>query len=110
MIQKAILIDHIDATHIFDGLEDFPTHVVHMRDGAFVDVPLQWPDQVFGSSLHRLALTWLKEDRAVRQAAESAGIKAKRGPKTGEVSLLSETVHLLISIGSYRFGNVLQKV
>ncbi|KAF9520339.1 hypothetical protein BS47DRAFT_1370474 [Hydnum rufescens UP504] len=78
------------ATHIFDGLNHFPTHVAHLRDGQFVLHPSPWPfpqDLVdkqtsaaltnSGSSLHALALAWLKEDREVRRQAEQSGRLAK---------------------------------
>ncbi|KAG8677935.1 CCR4-NOT regulatory complex component, partial [Ceratobasidium sp. 395] len=70
------------ATHIFDGLNNFPTHVAHMRFGSFVSEPAPWlQDQTqdalssssSGSTLHALALQWLKEDRAFRQQEEAAG-------------------------------------
>lgn len=76
-----------DATHIFDGLEGFPTHVAHMRDGSFVTTPVKWPSETFtASSLHSLALQWLKEDRATRMAAEASGERRKRGARIEEVS------------------------
>lgn len=69
------------ATHIFDGLESFPTHVVHMRDGTLVDQPVPWPIrnvEATHTSLYNLALTWLKEDRAIRLSAEAAGQRTDR--------------------------------
>lgn len=76
------------ATHIFDGLNAFPTHVAHMRHGEFVTDPTPWPlsqetidapNSVFtaGSSLHTLALHWLRLDRQVRKDAEASGKLAK---------------------------------
>ena len=82
------------ATHIFDGLDAFPTHVTHMRDGGFVTPPLAWPfvseniDAVsassgFGSGLHGVALNWLREDREVRRAAVNSGALLKtRGARS----------------------------
>ncbi|KAG9124269.1 CCR4-NOT regulatory complex component [Ceratobasidium sp. 392] len=78
------------ATHIFDGLNNFPTHVAHMRFGSFVTEPAPWlQDQTqaalpssSGSTLHALALQWLKEDRTFRQQEEAAGRLSKtRGAK-----------------------------
>jgi len=69
------------ATHIFDGLNAFPTHILHMRFGTFVGEPVQWhPEQVIslsGSSLHAMALSWLKEDKAYRKNEEEAGRKTR---------------------------------
>jgi hypothetical protein len=80
----------LDATHIFDGLEGFPTHVVHMRDGTLVEQPQEWPisnQAVSFSSLYTLALTWLKEDRTLREADEKSGKRKKRGARIDEVCL-----------------------
>ncbi|KAG7088714.1 hypothetical protein E1B28_012682 [Marasmius oreades] len=74
----------IYATHIFDGLDDFPTHVAHMRDGAFALNPTPWPLEASlmppdgqllktGSLLHSVALTWLAEDRSHRIKEEKEG-------------------------------------
>lgn len=93
-----------DATHIFDGLNTFPTHVAHMRFGQFVSQPTPWlqdktqsnlPPPASGSTLHALALQWLKEDRAFRQQEETSGRLSKtRGakPDTG-VPTNSETFY-----------------
>ncbi|CAE7196644.1 unnamed protein product [Rhizoctonia solani] len=79
------------ATHIFDGLNTFPTHVAHMRFGQFVSEPAPWlqqqtepglPSPASGSTLHALALRWLKEDREFRRQEEVAGRSNKtRGAK-----------------------------
>jgi CCR4-NOT complex subunit CAF16 len=94
-------IKYLDATHIFDGLDTFPTHVAHMRDGAFVAPPSVWnPKQPLqedsqasavcaGSHLHTLALSWLREDRELRLAEEKSGKRMARGPKASDVSLKS---------------------
>ncbi|KAG8935133.1 CCR4-NOT regulatory complex component [Tulasnella sp. 418] len=90
------------ATHIFDGINNFPTHVAHMRNGTFVSPPVSWPPTELtqlsstgaGSSLHALALQWLKEDRALRRAEEKSGIlKKTRGARTTEVPTDSETFY-----------------
>ncbi|CAE6396319.1 unnamed protein product [Rhizoctonia solani] len=79
------------ATHIFDGLNTFPTHVAHMRFGQFVSEPAPWaqqqtqqdlPSPSSGSTLHALALRWLKEDREFRKQEEVAGrLDKTRGAK-----------------------------
>ncbi|KAF8627200.1 hypothetical protein AX15_004517 [Amanita polypyramis BW_CC] len=69
----------IYATHIFDGLNDFPTHVAHMHLGSMVTPPLPWPilagsplSAQFTPStpLYSVALQWLKEDRVKRRELE----------------------------------------
>jgi CCR4-NOT complex subunit CAF16 len=81
------------ATHIFDGLDTFPTHVAHMRLGSMVVEPTPWPLPSIpssdislnkGSSLYTLALHWLTEDREHRRALEKDGRKA-RGAKVDQV-------------------------
>jgi len=93
------------ATHIFDGLDTFPTHVAHMRDGAFVTPPSFWtPNQPLqadsrvgylraGSNLHALALSWLREDRENRLAEEKSGKRVARGPKASDVVTDSEAFY-----------------
>lgn len=81
------------ATHIFDGLSDFPTHVAHMRFGTFVNNPTAWPLAPgsslsnllggHGSQLYNLALHWLKEDRDYRKELERQGRKL-RGARRDE--------------------------
>lgn len=83
-----------DATHIFDGLSGFPTHIVHMRFGEFLTEPIPWPPtssssalvtQGSNSTLYHVALQWLKEDRIHRRELEKAG-KKTRGARRDEVS------------------------
>ncbi|EJD53510.1 P-loop containing nucleoside triphosphate hydrolase protein [Auricularia subglabra TFB-10046 SS5] len=83
------------ATHIFDGLDGFPTHIAHMRDGRFVAEPQAVPAQAQpGHSLHRIALQWLKDDRDVRRAQEASGEKKKtRGSRATNVPTDSETFY-----------------
>lgn len=45
-----------DATHIFDGLNDFPTHVAHMRFGSFVTLPTSWDLSKTSTTLYHVAL------------------------------------------------------
>ncbi|PPQ84257.1 hypothetical protein CVT25_011904 [Psilocybe cyanescens] len=76
-----------DATHIFDGLNNFPTHVAHMRFGSFVTLPTPWtPNTDLGISLdtptlYKLALQWLKEDRDYRRELEKNGQQVVRGAR-----------------------------
>lgn len=94
------------ATHIFDGLHDFPSHVVHMRLGSIIPEgsgqgtdkqALRWPptsadvDRLQGTNssasggerkdgvLLNIALTWLRTDRAIREAEERAAYEAQGG-------------------------------
>lgn len=76
------------ATHIFDGLEGFPTHLAHMRAGAFVEDPIPW-SPTGPSSLYTVALNWLREDRKFRD--ETA--PSNRGPRKGEETRDSETFY-----------------
>ncbi|PLW11833.1 hypothetical protein PCANC_11150 [Puccinia coronata f. sp. avenae] len=96
------------ATHIFDGLDNFPTHVCHLQVGSTTTPkPIPWPitadsaprnypgvppeaiaqimspDRI-GSKLLVLALHWLKEDRRVRLNLEAQGDPAfkKRGARS----------------------------
>ncbi|SCV73733.1 BQ2448_6163 [Microbotryum intermedium] len=95
------------ATHIFDGLDAFPTHLCHIQLGSTVPPsPLAWPIRFpseegatlpgvprgvrermedpgrNGSKMLELALTWLQEDRKERESGEIArdGLR-KRGAK-----------------------------
>ncbi len=89
---------NIDATHIFDGLNDFPTHIAHMRFGSFVTEPSSWPitdESALATqfppttSLFNVALQWLKEDKHYRQELEKQGIKRARGVRINEASTYS---------------------
>ncbi|KAJ7179139.1 P-loop containing nucleoside triphosphate hydrolase protein [Mycena filopes] len=76
------------ATHIFDGLNDFPTHIAHISFGRLVTPPSLWPlpldsalrKQLGSSTLYQVALQWLREDRDYRQQLEKEGRKL-RGPR-----------------------------
>ena len=90
------MINHrrwIDATHIFDGLNDFPTHVAHMRFGAFVTLPTPWPFSTEtgtagqNTALYNVALQWLKEDREFRKELEKNGRKVRGARKDETVSV-----------------------
>ncbi|RDB22708.1 putative ABC transporter ATP-binding protein C20G4.01 [Hypsizygus marmoreus] len=80
------------ATHIFDGLNEFPTHIAHMRLGSLLTAPASWPINdgsalisQFSSAtpLYRVALEWLKEDRDHRKQLEDQGRKT-RGARRNE--------------------------
>ncbi|MBW0481283.1 hypothetical protein O181_020998 [Austropuccinia psidii MF-1] len=86
----------IYATHIYDGLNNFPTHVCHLQLGSTTPhCPIRWPiptptpkvydgiptsaleeirsPERIGSSLLIVALHWLKEDRELRLKLEAEG-------------------------------------
>lgn len=78
----------IDATHIFDGLDAFPTHVAHMRLGRFVTLPAPWETLQQTASgrtsrLYSIALQWLKEDREYRRELEKQGRKRRGAQSQG---------------------------
>lgn len=106
------------ATHIFDGLNRFPTHITHMRNGSFVVEPTSWPisepsfaqivsaahdDGVpeaeidfkkAGSTLHSVAILWLAQDRRLRAKEEKEGKREKkRGARIAAVPTDSETFY-----------------
>ncbi|PIL37530.1 ATP-binding cassette transporter [Ganoderma sinense ZZ0214-1] len=91
------------ATHIFDGLNNFPTHVAHMHLGTFLMEPTAWPftsETMGGTSvdlgpkptLYAVALQWLREDRDRRRALEAQGRKS-RGARIETVPSDSETFY-----------------
>jgi CCR4-NOT complex subunit CAF16 len=107
-----------DATHIFEGLDNFATHVAHMRFGSFATPSIPWPpspatDQV----LSNVALQWLKEDREIRRQLEQQGLKT-RGARRDEVWIPTLVIHSRrTSPLTYhspdrpiRFRNILQEV
>ncbi|KAG2013690.1 ABC transporter [Coprinopsis cinerea AmutBmut pab1-1] len=85
------------ATHIFDGLNDFPTHVAHMRFGTFVEPPITWPLSSLGeaksSPLYNVALRWLQEDREERRRLEKQGRKMRGARRDQTVPSDSETFY-----------------
>lgn len=102
------------ATHIFDGLDGFPTHVAHIQLGTTTQPePIPWPitsedipgvpkgvvkemenPNRAGSRMLALALRWLKEDKEVRQALEAKGDLRSRGRRKGVVETTdSETFY-----------------
>ncbi|KAF8165371.1 P-loop containing nucleoside triphosphate hydrolase protein [Crassisporium funariophilum] len=89
------------ATHIFDGLNDFPTHIAHMHLGSFVE-QTPWPitDNLpiaarFPAStpLYSVALQWLKDDRDIRYSLEHRGRKMRGARRNETVPSDSETFY-----------------
>lgn len=88
---------HLPGTHIFDGLDIFPTQVIHMQLGRTPIKPLQWPlpadeasraavgSPAGASSLLGIALGWLREDRDLRKKMEKEKGSKQRGARA-EVS------------------------
>ena len=83
-----------DATHIYDGLDDFPTHIAHMHLGSMVTPPSPWPilpESPLSAQftpftpLYSVALQWLREDRDKRRELERHGLKT-RGARRNQVS------------------------
>lgn len=75
---KHLTLNPPDATHIFDGLNDFPTHVAHLRLGAFIQPPTPWNvGDVTRTDLYGTALQWLTEDRTHRRELELSGRKTR---------------------------------
>ncbi|CAD5181377.1 unnamed protein product [Musa acuminata subsp. malaccensis] len=69
----------IYATHIFDGLEDWPTHVVYVAHGKLqLAVPLEKVKEMSNLSLMRTVESWLRkerdEDRRRRQERKAIGL------------------------------------
>ncbi|KAG2077441.1 P-loop containing nucleoside triphosphate hydrolase protein [Suillus decipiens] len=87
---------HTDATHIFDGLNSFPTHVAHMRFGSFATEPTAWPSGFINGpqtpTLYNTALQWLRGDREYRRELEKQGRKG-RGARHETVPSDSETFY-----------------
>lgn len=90
------------ATHIFDGLDGFPSHVAHIQLGQTTQPePIPWPivsedvpgvpsgvmeemekPNRAGSKMLALALRWLKEDKEKRIQLEQDGtLRARGAPK-----------------------------
>ena len=90
------------ATHIFDGLDGFPSHVAHIQLGQTTQPePIPWPivsedvpgvprgvmeemekSNRAGSKMLALALRWLKEDKEKRIQLEQDGtLRARGAPK-----------------------------
>lgn len=52
------------ATHIFDGLEDWATHIAHLAGGRMrLMAPLAQVPDLTGSTLHRMVERWLRGNK-----------------------------------------------
>ncbi|UZJ57325.1 hypothetical protein CBS101457_006645 [Exobasidium rhododendri] len=97
----------IYATHIFDGLQNFPTQVIHMQHGTITTKePITWPptqedlssgilphldtNEDDASPLLQTALTWLRQDRKIRMEKDASQGKNLRGAKRGATETDSE--------------------
>jgi CCR4-NOT complex subunit CAF16 len=66
------------ATHIFDGLNNFPNKVCHLQLGSTPKPLLDWvPGKM---NLFDIAIEWLREDRKLRRVKEAKTGRI-RGPK-----------------------------
>lgn len=74
-----------DATHIFDGLNAFPTHISHIQLGRTPRATQTWTPTEGTDDLFKLALEWLRVDRELRRVKEKEKGRV-RGPKS-DVSL-----------------------
>ncbi|PFH52702.1 hypothetical protein AMATHDRAFT_73840 [Amanita thiersii Skay4041] len=92
----------IYATHIYDGLNDFPTHIAHMHLGSMVTSPSPWPilpssalssEFTPATPLYTVALQWLKEDREKRREVEKQGGRMRGARKEQAVPSHSETFY-----------------
>lgn len=91
---KSLLTRSPDATHIFDGLQSFPTHICHLQLGKTPTPLLTWPipqstsaapAKHSHSDLLEIALEWLTEDRELRRRLEKEKGKASRGARKTDV-------------------------
>ena len=96
LLLKTVLIP--DATHIFDGLSKFPSHIAHLQLGTTPRPTREW-----SSSEHRmedlfnLALEWIREDRDLRRIKEKSKGRT-RGPRP-------ETTDAKTFFEKYDYGN-----
>lgn len=60
------------ATHIFDGLEHWPTHVAYMEGGSMVRFGAwsSFPELAAGGRLLHVIQAWLLEEKKRRRAAK----------------------------------------
>ncbi|KAJ9121539.1 hypothetical protein QFC22_002157 [Naganishia vaughanmartiniae] len=76
------------ATHIFDGLQSFPTHICHLQLGRTPTPLISWPIEKSSevkhshSDLLEIALEWLTEDRDLRRKMEKEKGKKSRGARS----------------------------
>jgi CCR4-NOT complex subunit CAF16 len=69
--------DTSDATHIFDGLRAFPTHICHLQLGATPTPLLTWDPADRTTELFNIALEWIRTDRDMRREKERAAGRAR---------------------------------
>lgn len=65
----------IYATHIFDGLENWPTHLAYVEDGRMVTggPVASVPELHQGKKLLRVVEAWLRSEKESRRKREAAG-------------------------------------
>jgi hypothetical protein len=95
------LAPRLDATHIYDHIETFPTHICHLRLGRTPDEMVTYTpsstimeDSVAAEEkrgeLLGIALKWLREDREIRKQRDKERGR-ERGAKSGaDVSKTTE--------------------
>ena len=68
------------ATHIFDGLEDWPTHVMYVSGGQLkIFAEASSLPELREGRLLELVERWLREDKAISDAAKAAKKATKKG-------------------------------
>jgi hypothetical protein len=88
---------HTDATHIYDHIETFPTHICHLRLGRTPDEMVTYTptstimeDSVAAEEkrgeLLGIALKWLREDREVRNRRDKKRGRERGAKSGGDVS------------------------
>jgi CCR4-NOT complex subunit CAF16 len=93
-----------DATHIYDHIETFPTHICHLRLGRTPDELVTYTpsstimeDSVAAEEkrgeLLGIALKWLRDDRDVRKQRDKERGTERGAKRQGDVSLTSISDH-----------------
>jgi CCR4-NOT complex subunit CAF16 len=88
----------LDATHIYDHIETFPTHICHLRLGRTPDELVTYTptstiteDAVAAEEkrgeLLGIALNWLRMDREVRKQRDKERGKERGAKRNEEVSM-----------------------
>ena len=90
------MLTSTDATHIFDGLKSFPTHVAHLQLGTTTGELHKWSPNAKQEDLYNLALGWTREDRDLRREQEKEKGRM-RGPRL-EVSLIASSVSMTSTV------------
>ncbi|KAJ1425534.1 P-loop containing nucleoside triphosphate hydrolase [Sesbania bispinosa] len=88
----------IYATHIFDGLEDWPSHIVYVAHGKLqLAMPMDEVKEISKLSLMRTVESWLRkerdEDRRKRKERKAAGLSEFEKQVDG--SRVTGTQHVL---------------